>query len=73
MMTTLDIVLKEVQALPPAKLTEAANFIRQLKARSEFERQQALDRAYGCLSEEEAQALDMAIQTNCENINAAQW
>ena len=69
----MEIILEEMKKLLPSKLYEAANFIRQHKVRSESERRQALDRAYGCLSEEEAQAMEAVIQASCERINACQW
>lgn len=72
-MTALDAIVEEIRTLPPGKLSEAANFIHQLKVRSESERRLALDRAYGCLSESEAADLETAIQANCERIDARQW
>jgi hypothetical protein len=72
-MSVLENIVEELKALPPRRLEEAADYIRRLKELNETERRQALDRAYGCLSEEEANAMEQAIQANCERIDASQW
>ena len=72
-MSVLETIIKELKTLPPGKLPAAAEYIHRLKATSEAERRRALDRAYGCLTEEEAKAMEEAIQANCERIDASQW
>lgn len=72
-MSAIETIVEELKALPPRKLAAAADYIHHLKAITEAERLQALDRAYGCLTEEEGKAMEEAIQTHCERIDASQW
>lgn len=72
-MSAIEAIVEELKALPPQKLAVAADYIHQLAADSSTERRKALDRAYGCLSEEEGRAMEEAIQKNCERIDAGQW
>ena len=72
-MSTLETIVEELKLLPPVKLGEAADYIHRLKETLAAERGRALDRAYGCLSEEEAGAMERAIQGNCERVDAGQW
>jgi hypothetical protein len=72
-MSALEIIVEELKALPPGKLAAAADYIHQLKETSLAERRHALDRAFGCLTEEEGRAMEAAIQANCERIDASQW
>jgi len=72
-MSALETLVEELRTLPPGKLAAAADYIHRLKAASEADRRRALDRAYGCLTDEEAKAMEEAIQANCERIDASQW
>jgi hypothetical protein len=72
-MSELETIVEELKTLPPGKLAEAATYIHRLKAGSEADRDRALDRAYGCLTEAEADGLEAAIHANCESIDASQW
>ena len=72
-MSALETIVEELKALPAGKLAAAADYIHQLKATTDAERRHALDRAFGCLTEVDAKAMEEAIQSNCERIDASQW
>ena len=72
-MSTLELIVKDLKTLPPAKLGQAADYIHHLKTVTAAERRAALDRAYGCLTEQEAKEMEEAITTNCERIDASEW
>jgi hypothetical protein len=72
-MSALESIVEELKTLPPKKLAVAADYIHQLKSSTDAERHRALDRAYGCLTEEEADSMEKAIETSCERIDASQW
>jgi hypothetical protein len=72
-MSALESIVEELKTLPPKKLAVAADYIHQLRASTDAERRRALDRAYGCLTEEEADSMEKAIETNCERIDARDW
>lgn len=71
-MSALENIVEELKTLTPRKLAVAADYIHQLKSTSDAERRRALDRAYGCLSDEEASSMERAIETICERIPALQ-
>ena len=72
-MSALETIVAELKTLPPKKLAVAADYIHQLKSTTDAERQHALDRAYGCLTEEEGNSMEHAIHANCERIDASHW
>ena len=72
-MSALETIVEELKTLPPKRLAGAASYIHQLKSHTDAERRRALDRAYGCLTEEEAGSMAKAIEANCERIDAGQW
>ncbi len=72
-MSALETIVEELKTLPPKKLAVAGEYIHQLKSTTDAERRRALDRAYGCLTEEESDSLEKAIHANCERIDASQW
>ena len=72
-MSALESIVEELKALPPKKLAVAADYIHQLKTTSDTERHRALQRAYGCLTEEEGNSMERAIEENCERIDASHW
>jgi len=72
-MSTLEIIVEELKTLPPGKLDEAAGYIHRLTEISQVERQAALDRAFGCLTEEEARQMEKAIHEHCERIDPREW
>lgn len=72
-MSALESIVEELKMLPPKKLAVAASYIHQLRSHTDTEGRRALDRAYGCLTEEEAGSMEKAIAANCERIDASQW
>ena len=73
-MSTLDAIVEETKHLSPAELEEAAAYIYRLRLDvGAAERKRALDRAFGCLSESEAETMASAIETHCERVDASQW
>ena len=67
--TSLENIVEDLKTLPQERLDEVAKFIQQLKPVASLEeRQAALDRTFGCLSQEEADDLMRAIEEGCERI-----
>jgi len=58
----LESIVQELKALPPQKLRQAAGYIHPLSEGGRADRQAALDRAYGCLSTEDAREMEDAIE-----------
>jgi hypothetical protein len=69
----LETIVEDLKSLPPEKLAVAADFIRRLMPVSQEERQVALDRTFGCLSPQEADELERAIEEGCEQVNEHGW
>jgi hypothetical protein len=72
-MSRLEAIMADLSSLPPEKLELAADFVHHLKQGDHAQRRRALDRAFGCLSEAEADEMERAISENCERIDAGQW
>lgn len=72
-MSELETIVEELKSLPPGKLADAAVYIHQLTTGGESDRSRALDRAYGCLTEAEADGLEAAVHSHCERIDASHW
>lgn len=72
-MSTLEIIVEELKALPPPKLEEAAVLIHGLREKTRAERLAALERSSKILSDEEGAALERAIEEGCEKIDARDW
>ena len=73
-MSTLEAVVAELKHLSPAELEEAAGYIYRLRLDAgATDRKRALARAFGCLSESEADSMASAIETHCERVDASQW
>ena len=69
----LESIVEELKTLPPARLEAAADFVHRLKRISEEERQALLAQTCGSLSEEDADAMEKAIEEGCEQINEHGW
>ncbi len=69
----LENIVEDLKALPPDRLELAANYVRRLKPTSPAERDAALARTFGCLSQEEADELERTIEEGCEQINEHAW
>ncbi len=72
-MSELELIVEELKTLPPEKLHDAAAYVHRLSETGIEERRAALDRAFGCLSDEVAKSFEEAIETNCERIDASDW
>ena len=72
-MSELEMIVEELKTLPPQKLQDAADYVHQLSESGRAHRRAALERAYGCLSEEDATEMEKAIEANCERIDARDW
>ncbi len=72
-MSTLETIIEDLKSLPPAKLQQAAEFIHRLKTVSAEERRTGLERTFGSLSPEDADAMEKAIEEGCEQINERGW
>jgi hypothetical protein len=69
----LEMIVEELKTLPPQKLQDAAGYIHRLSEIGRAHRRAALERAYGCLSEEDAMEMEKVIEANCERIDARDW
>jgi len=69
----LENIVEDLKALPPDRLEMAASFIRRLKPISQVEREAALARTFGCLSPEDADAMEKAIEEGCEQVDEHGW
>ncbi|MSR65182.1 MAG: hypothetical protein EXS18_05310 [Verrucomicrobiae bacterium] len=72
-MSTLELIVKELKTLPPAKLKEAAGYIHRLKNGNREKRMAALRKTAGSLSAEEADELEKIVEEGCEKIDARDW
>ena len=72
-MSTLEIIVEELKALPPPKLEEAAGYIHRLRETTRAERAEALRRSADILSEADGAELEKAIAEGCEKIDARDW
>jgi hypothetical protein len=61
-MVKLQDIVEELKTLPPDQLERAADYIRRLNSASQQERETALRRTAGSLSNEEADELDRIIE-----------
>jgi hypothetical protein len=69
----LENIVEDLKALPPAKLEVAAEFVHRLKRISEEERMAMFAQTAGSLSQEDADAMEKAIEEGCEQINEHGW
>ena len=72
-MSRLETIVEDLKSLPPDKLEAAADFIRRLKPISQEEREAILARTFGSLSQEDADAMQKAIEEGCEGIDEQGW
>jgi hypothetical protein len=71
--SSLENIVEDLKALPPARLEVAADFVHRLKRISEEERQAIFVRTSGILSSEEATELERVIDEGCEKIDERGW
>jgi hypothetical protein len=69
----LEMIFEELKALPPQKLRDAAGYIHRLSEGDRAHRKAALEKAFGCLSQEEAREMEAAIEACCEGVDARDW
>jgi hypothetical protein len=67
-MTIPENIMADLEALPAKALQTVADFVHQLRSRATVDRQTAFDATFGCMSQEEADAFDRAIEEGCERI-----
>jgi hypothetical protein len=71
--STLEIIVEDLKALPTPKLAEVAAYVHRLREISREERLSAIERSAGILSETEGAELDRIIKEGCEKIDARDW
>ena len=72
-MSTLEIIVEDLKALPTPKLEEAADYIHRLREASRAERLAAIERSAGILTEAEGAELERIITEGCEKVDARDW
>jgi hypothetical protein len=71
--SSLENIVEDLKALPPARPDVAADFVHRLKRISEDERQAIFVRTAGALSSQEASELERVIDEGCEKIDERGW
>jgi len=71
--STLEITLEDLNALPVPKLEEAADYIHRLRESSRAERLAILRETSGIFIPDDADAIEKAIKDDCEKIDARDW
>jgi len=66
--SVLDAIYEELKSLKPDKLPQVAEWVHELREKSDKQKQDAFDSAFGCLSPEEEKAFIEAVD-ECERIN----
>jgi hypothetical protein len=72
-MSTLESIVADLRTLPPPKLQEAAALIHRLRETTREERLAALARSAGMWSGPEGEAIERAIEQECERIDPRDW
>jgi len=72
-MTVIESIVKDLSALPPAKVAEVARFVHSLSEVERAERLKILLETQGAFSPEDADAVEKAINEGCERIDARDW
>ena len=68
-MSSLELAVATLRSLPEAFQGQAVEFIHKLHAASRQERREALRKTAGCLSDEEADDMEQAIEEAFERID----
>jgi hypothetical protein len=72
--STLEIIVEDLKALPKPKLAEVAEYVHRLREKmNREERLSAIERSAGILSESESAELGRIIQEGCEKVDARDW
>lgn len=72
-MSSIESIVEDLKALPPARLEVAADFVQRLKRIGEDERLAILTRTARALSAEEADELERVIEEGCEKVDEQGW
>ena len=72
-MSRIETIVDDLKVLPPAGVEQVAELIRQLKTKAVEDRRSALASTAGSLTAEEADALERAIDEDCERIDRRDW
>ena len=72
-MSTLEIILEDLKALPAPRLAEVADYIHRLRETTREERSTILRETSGILKPEDADAIERAINEDCEMTDARDW
>ncbi len=72
-MSTLDIIVKDLKALPTPKLAEVAVYVHQLLEVNREERHSAINRSAEILNDADGAELERIIHEGCEKIDARDW
>ena len=72
-MSTLEMIVAELKALPAPKLAEAAALIHGLREGARTERRAALRRSASILSAADGAELERIIEENCARIDPREW
>jgi hypothetical protein len=71
--STLEIIVEDLKALPTPKLKEVADYVRRLRGVGRPERLAAIERSAGILTEAEGAELERIITEGCEKVDARDW
>lgn len=72
-MSTLEIIVEDLKALPTPTLAEVAAYVHRLREVNRDERLSAIERSAAILSESESSELERIIHEGCEKIDARDW
>lgn len=72
-MSTLEMIVEDLKALPPPKLEEAASLIHGLRGNGLAKREEALRQSSSILSSSDGAELEKIIAENCERIDPNEW
>lgn len=72
-MSTLEIIVEDLKALPTPKLAEVAAYVHGLREVNRKDRLSAIERSAEILSDTEGAELDRIIKEGCEKVDARDW
>ncbi len=72
-MSTFEIIMEDLKALPPAKLEEVAVYVHRLLGTNSSDRDAILRETSGIFSASDGEAIEKAINETCEKIDASDW
>lgn len=72
-MSTFELIVEDLKALPPTKLEEAASLIHGLREDTRARRREALRESASILSKADGEELERIIEENCERIDRGDW